>query len=145
MIFTDIHNLILFAFCFYLKNKYNKYNMKFSIYCIEDINGLKYVGSTKETIRRRLVRHKSKKRSKTEKWKTTSRYLDLDNCTISLLEECDENNRYEREQFHILNTKCVNLIKTNRDFNKIVYLNWKNSFGNIDDNNLQTISPHLFL
>jgi len=119
--------------------------MKISIYCIEDINGLKYVGSTKETLRRRLVRHKSRKRSATEKCKTTSRYLDLDNSNIYLLEECDENNRYEREQFHILNTKCVNLNKSNRDFNQIVYNNWKNSFGNIQDNNLQTISPHLFL
>lgn len=119
--------------------------MKISIYCIEDINGLKYVGSTKETLRKRHVRHKSKKRSTTDNKRTTSRYLDLENSNIRLLEECDENNRYEREQFHILNTKCVNLIKTNRDFNKIVYLNWRNSFGNIDDNNLQTISPHLFL
>ena len=119
--------------------------MKIRIYCIEDINGLKYVGSTKETLRKRHIRHKSKKRSTTDKCRTTSRYLDLDNSNISLLEECDENNRREREQFHILNTKCVNLVKSNRDFNKIVYLNWKNSFGNIQDNNLQTISPHVFL
>jgi len=119
--------------------------MKIRIYCIEDINGLKYVGSTKETIRRRLVRHKSKKRSKTDTKRTTSRYLDLDNSNIYLLEECDENNRREREQFHILNTKCVNLVKSNRDYNRMVYLNWRNSFGNIHDNNLQTISPHLFL
>jgi predicted GIY-YIG superfamily endonuclease len=119
--------------------------MKIRIYCIEDINGLKYVGSTKETLRKRHIRHKSKKRSTTDKCRTTSRYLDLDNSNISLLEECDENNRREREQFHILNTNCVNLVKSNRDFNKIVYLNWKNSFGNIQDNNLQTISPHVFL
>ena len=49
-----------------------------------------------------------------------------------------------------IHTSCsiecrVNLVKTNREYNKIVYLNWRNSFGTLRDNNLQTISPHLFL
>lgn len=139
------NNLILFAFFFYLKNKYNNKSMKISIYCIEDVNGLKYVGSTKESLRRRHKRHIVKKKSTNDKTKTTSRYLDLDNSKIYLLEECNENNRYEREQFHILNTNCVNLIKTNNQYNRQQYRNWVNSFGRRDDNNLQRISPHLFL
>lgn len=120
--------------------------MKISIYCIEDVNGLKYVGSTKESLRRRHKRHIVKKKSTKDNMKTTSRYLDLDNSNIYLLEECNENNRYERERFHIVNTNCVNLIKPkNQKHNRQLYDNWVLSFGRREDNNLQRISPHLFL
>ena len=80
-----------------------------SIYCIEDINNLKYIGSTKQKLKYRLSQHKyDKKRNNC----ATSKLLDLDNCKIYELEECDESNRNEREQYHINNTTCVNQLNT---------------------------------
>jgi len=84
-----------------------------SIYCIEDINGLKYVGSTNQTLIRRFVQHKADKKMNRN---CSSKLLDLDNCKIYELEECDESNRKEREQYWINNTDCVN--QRNRIFDK---------------------------
>lgn len=115
-----------------------------NIYCIEDINGLCYVGSTKESLRRRFNRHKVKKNSNS-KYSSSSRYLDLDNAEIIFLEECNNNKkeRNEAEQYYIQNIKCVNAIKNLTGSNTIIYKNWKRSFGR--HNNLQTIDPSIFL
>jgi len=87
--------------------------MAVNIYCIEDINGLKYVGSTKQKINQRLSKHKYNKKNNIC---ITSKLLDLDNCKIYQLEECDESNRNEREQYWIDNTECVN--KNNTTFDR---------------------------
>ena len=80
------------------------------IYCITDIHGLKYVGSTKkENLRSRLYDHRAEKKAKRKK--ITSSRLDLYNCEIKLLEECDESNRYIREKYWIEATDCVNYVK----------------------------------
>jgi len=83
-----------------------------TIYCIEDINDLKYVGSTKLKLSTRLSCHRSSKRlNKT----CSSRELNLDNCIIYSLEECIEENRKEREKYHINDIDCVNVFKLNYD------------------------------
>ena len=87
------------------------------IYCIQDCNGLKYIGSTKSSLKHRLGQHKSDK-------KTTSRELDLQNCKIYTLEETDEENRKVREQYWIDNTECVNkckVIGNKKEYNKQLY------------------------
>jgi len=77
-----------------------------SIYCIEDINNLKYIGSTKQKLKYRLGQHKYNK--KLNHKCSSSKLLDLDDCKIYQLEECDESNRKEREQYWLDNTECVN-------------------------------------
>ena len=79
------------------------------IYCIEDITGLKYVGSTKEKLKRRLSRHKCDKRN------YSSKKLDLDNCKIYVLEETDEEHRYEKEKYWIHKIDCINTIRYDFD------------------------------
>jgi len=86
------------------------------IYLIEDINGLKYVGSTCKTLKQRLENHRTSKKRK----KFSSHKLDLDNCEISVIEECSEDIRKERENYHIQNTDCVNIL--NADFDRKSYM-----------------------
>ena len=73
-----------------------------NIYCIEDINGLKYIGSTNRNINIRLIEHKYDK--KTNKKKCSSKILDLSNCEISLLEKCEISNN---NTTHYHNTKII--------------------------------------
>ena len=82
------------------------------IYLIEDCNGLKYVGSTILKLKYRLSKHRSNK-------KCSSRELNLDDCKIYTLEECDEENRKIREQYWIDHTECVN--ERNTIFDKKEY------------------------
>tara|TARA_R110000796_G_scaffold26770_5_gene74010 strand:- start:6 stop:395 length:390 start_codon:yes stop_codon:yes gene_type:complete len=77
------------------------------IYCIEDCNSLKYVGSTKRTLDTRLIEHKYDK--KTNKKKCSSKLLDLNNCKIIVLEECDNSKRKEKEEYWINKINCVNI------------------------------------
>ena len=79
-----------------------------TIYCIEDCNSLKYVGSTKFGLDKRLIRHKYAKRTSKD---CSSYKLDLDNCKIYSLETCNESNRTEREKYWINKIECVNINK----------------------------------
>ena len=81
------------------------------IYCIEDINGNKYIGSTGSELKERLSHHRCHN-------KCSSYKLDLYNSFIYTIEECDEENRNEREQYWIDNTECVNIINVIRDKKK---------------------------
>jgi len=81
------------------------------IYCIIDINGLRYVGSTKFKLYERLSKHRWTKNNKKS---GSCSQLDLDNCKIILLEECDENIRYERERYWYDRIDCVNKHIPNR-------------------------------
>jgi predicted GIY-YIG superfamily endonuclease len=118
--------------------------MNIKIYRIEDKQGLKYIGSTKESLNQRLCRHRSKKNTN-DKYKCSSRYLNLDDCTITLLEDnVEKQNRNEREQYYINNTTCVNTKKNLiHGWNKDIYDDWNSSFGK--DNNLRKIDTNLFL
>jgi predicted GIY-YIG superfamily endonuclease len=85
------------------------------IYCIEDINDLKYIGSTSRDLNTRLTEHRYKKRNNLS---CSSKKLNLYNCIIYLLEECKDEERLEREKYYIENTECVNEIKyTGRNHN----------------------------
>ncbi len=80
--------------------------MEVKIYCIEDCDGLKYIGSTKRALKHRFGQHRS------NPYKCMSRELDLDNCKIYTLEVTDEEHRKVREQYWIDNTVCVNYQNT---------------------------------
>ena len=93
-----------------------------TIYCIEDINDLKYVGSTTVSLKSRLNRHI---RSKRNNERMSSKELNLYNCIIYSLETCNESNRIERESYWINKIECVNRYKLNHDKQKC-YRDWKN-------------------
>ena len=93
----------------------------YTIYCIEDCNSLKYVGSTKQTLKKRLAGHRcNKKKNNT----CSSRNLDLKNCKIYSLESCNESNRKERERYWINHIDCVNQLKLNYNHNEY-HVNWR--------------------
>jgi len=83
-----------------------------SIYCIEDINDLKYIGSTTQKLFRRLQTHKKDKR---RGHPCSSSKLHLEHSIMYELERCPENERKERERYWINNTDCVNTYKLNFD------------------------------
>tara|TARA_S200002703_G_scaffold82944_1_gene71467 strand:- start:853 stop:1197 length:345 start_codon:yes stop_codon:yes gene_type:complete len=78
------------------------------IYCIEDINDLKYIGSTNRDLNTRLTEHRYKKRNNLQ---CSSKKLNLYNCIIYVLEQCKDDERLEREKYHIENTDCINEIR----------------------------------
>ena len=78
-----------------------------TIYCIEDINGLKYVGSTIQKLHRRLLYHKI------DKPRTSSSKLDINNSKIYELEKCELSKKKERERYWINKIECVNIYKLN--------------------------------
>ena len=89
-----------------------------SIYLIEDINDLKYVGSTTQKLNVRLSSHKSDK--KTGRNYCSSSKLNLYNCIITQLEQCNLEHRKEREKYWINEIDCVNQFKLNsRDKEKV--------------------------
>ncbi len=81
-----------------------------SIYLIEDINDLKYVGSTTQKLYNRFSRHKSDK--KIGNYCSSSK-LNLYNCIIIELERCNKEDRKERERYYINKIDCVNEVKLN--------------------------------
>ena len=76
-----------------------------TIYCIEDCNSLKYVGSTKKKLYVRLSNHKTDKKRKSY---CSSCKLNLDNCKIYSLETCNESDKHVREKYWINKIECVN-------------------------------------
>tara|TARA_R110000803_G_scaffold66262_3_gene127637 strand:+ start:175 stop:624 length:450 start_codon:yes stop_codon:yes gene_type:complete len=82
------------------------------IYLIEDCNGLQYIGSTYRDLSVRFKEHKwDSKRGDCNSCK-----LDLDNSIIILLEECEDDERLDREYYYIRSAdKCVNIKKYKGD------------------------------
>ena len=96
----------------------------YKIYCIEDINDLKYVGKTKQNLSDRFHKHKSDYRSGKN---CSSCKLNLYNCIIYPLEECEEDLVKEKEQYWIDNIDCVNKINairkiTIQEYNKQYFI-----------------------
>jgi hypothetical protein len=95
------------------------------------VSGLEYYGSTKETIQRRLQGHQnSYKRYVDDKTNYTSSFeiIKNDNYTIELIEQCDDENRYEIESHYIRNFECVNKVipgRTKEEYKKEYYQNNK--------------------
>ncbi len=118
--------------------------MSCNIYCIEDLHNLKYIGSTKNTLKSRLSGHKSHKKKRKD---CSSCRLDLDNCEIYELETCDISHKKEREKYWINNTYCVNTRKLNFDKKKYrEYHQYRKSWGGDQryNNNLLKIDTTLF-
>jgi len=69
---------------------------------LEDINDLRYVGSTKQTLERRKRAHNEKRGD------CSSCKLHVEHSIIYLLEECSDENRKEREAYWINKLDCVN-------------------------------------
>lgn len=86
--------------------------------------GLSYIGSTNtKYINTRLSQHKNtyeKFRNDAYGYNTVFSIFDkTDDVKIEVLEECDDNLRYDREHYHINNTECVN--KINHKYRKEYY------------------------
>ncbi len=79
-----------------------------SVYCLTDINGKNYVGTTKQTLKSRHRDHRKNGN------KSSSQELDVKNTTITLLETCNESNRRERESYWINKIDCVNIYKLDK-------------------------------
>ena len=115
------------------------------IYCIEDCNNLKYVGSTKQKLKTRLAQHKCDKKRRN----SSSSKLDLVNCKIYVLEECLEQNTKEREKYWIHKIDCVNTLDLTFDiweYWRSLY-HYKKTWGGDArrNNNLLLIDVDLFL
>jgi hypothetical protein len=94
-----------------------------SIYCIQDCDGKKYVGSTVKSLSERLNKHKNNKNANDG---CSSEKLNLDKCEIYLLETCNESNRHERERYWINEFDTVNEHKLNFD-QKEYHKEWRDN------------------
>ncbi len=70
---------------------------KVNIYKITDCNGLIYIGSTRSTVIERLCNHRYEKRK--GRRHCSSHKLDLDNCEIEVIEECDPKDKKEKLKY----------------------------------------------
>jgi hypothetical protein len=103
------------------------------IYCIEDINDVKYVGSTKQRLTARLSGHRiDATRAMMRGRRCSSSKLNLYNCIIYELESCPENERRGRERYWVNKIDCINTHKLNgrdkerqREYNYNYYLSLK--------------------
>jgi hypothetical protein len=117
--------------------------MSVKIYCIEDINGLKYVGSTTQTLTWRMYGHVADKKNKNKR-QCSSNQLDLEHSEIKLLEECHIDKRMEREHYWIQNTDCIN-IRDGSALSGKLYKRWRRSWGDErNTNSLWRIDVNLF-
>tara|TARA_R110002020_G_scaffold46464_1_gene132146 strand:- start:348 stop:749 length:402 start_codon:yes stop_codon:yes gene_type:complete len=97
-----------------------------SIYKLENEDGLIYIGSTKNEIRRRLSNHKTIFKNKSRSISSSKLFENNKKVTITLLEEVEDlDNLTLRERHYIENTECVNLCIPNRTAKE-----WRND--NID-------------
>jgi len=94
---------------------------------IDNTNGNIYIGSTTETLSRRLVCHRSKYKchllGKAE-YVSSFEILKNNNYNIILIEKYNCNDKDEllaRERYHIENNKCVNLQIPGRDHHNYNY------------------------
>ena len=77
--------------------------MEYTIYKIVDYtNNNVYIGSTKQTLTRRLQGHRDKKNCASQK------ILKNNNYQIIEIEKTDKENRYIREQYWMDNINCIN-------------------------------------
>jgi predicted GIY-YIG superfamily endonuclease len=121
-----------------------------TIYCIEDINNVKYVGSTTRELNTRLTEHRyDRKRNPF----LSSKDLNLDNCKIYELEKCEDKVSHDREKYWINKIDCVNKNKFHFSFKNYENTrrkelrNYQKSWGGDyrTNNNLLAIDINLFI
>lgn len=88
-----------------------------TIYCIEDCEGKKYIGVTKQELKERLKNHRFhyNHMGKYSYGSTASQNLNMKDCKIYELETCSDEDRQQREKYHIENTDCVNRQNNNQE------------------------------
>jgi len=104
----------------------------YKIYLIKDINHLEYVGKTKLSLKERLRLHRNDRNRGVY---CSSQKLDLDNCFIELIEQCDKSQSKQREKYWINYIDCVNDVKFNfdtRQYNKQRYIDNKEQLKQYD-------------
>ena len=69
---------------------------------VDNTNGNIYVGSTNQLLRRRIASHKKHREC------TSREIIKNNNYDFIIIEECNEENRNEREQYYIDTLSCVN-------------------------------------
>ena len=101
----------------------------YKIVCLDENDDRQYIGSTFISLEKRLQKHKNDKKEYEEGKDYSGNcasYQILHNCEIQLIEDypCDsEVELKKREQYHINNNECINIIrsygrKTNCEYNK---------------------------
>tara|TARA_R110000772_G_scaffold102292_6_gene203035 strand:+ start:110 stop:538 length:429 start_codon:yes stop_codon:yes gene_type:complete len=79
------------------------------IYLLENESGQKYVGKTNSELKIRHGQHLCPSND------TSSRFMNPKPNEISLLEECDDDNSFEREKYWINYYDTININKLNKD------------------------------
>ena len=80
----------------------------YKIYVIENIDGLKYIGKTKTSLKQRLSSHMCPSSINSN---TSSKLVVCKPHKISLIENCENKEQSSiREKYWIQNTKCVNIL-----------------------------------
>jgi hypothetical protein len=87
----------------------------YKIYLLENIDGLKYVGKTKQTIKQRLSAHTCNSKQCETK---SSKLVVSKPFTVTILEECEKDISKEREAYWINHYECVNYLKLNHNKKK---------------------------
>jgi len=98
----------------------------YKIYLLRDINDLEYIGKTKSSLKERLRCHR---KDRDRGIYCSSSKLNLHNCQMILLEECDENIASEREQYWMEQypnrVNEVNAIHNKEEYDKQYYIDNK--------------------
>ena len=81
---------------------------------VDNTNGNVYVGSTKLDLERRISLHISNNKNPNNSNCSSDIIIQNNDYFYEIIEECDLNNRKERERYYINHTeKCINTIKLN--------------------------------
>ena len=77
------------------------------IQCLE--TGEIYIGSTKQTIKKRMKGHRSDSKDNNKNSCSSKQIIDRGNYIYEILEEVDNDILREREQYYIETTDCINM------------------------------------
>jgi len=99
----------------------------YRIYCIEDVNDLKYIGLTNQTLQKRFTKHVYDKNKGNY---YSSSKLDLEQCIVYCIDVADNQiEGLELEEFYINSIDCVNERRIGKTFKEYYHDN-KDYFDN---------------
>ena len=118
----------------------------YKIYLLKDINGLCYIGKTKQKLKHRLSLHRhDKKRGRY----CSSSKINLDNCQMIILEECEKDIASEREQYwmerYTLRVNQKNATRSNKqrlEYDKKYYFDNKDKVKQYNIDNKEKIKEY---